>query len=261
MNELVDVLLKKGDMSEFRKKYRDSFDMLLIDDVQFIASKEKSEEEFFHTFNSLHNSKRQIVLTSDRPPKEIQGFGERVITRLEWGPVADIQPPEIETRIAILKTKAERDDIYLPDEVATFLATHIKSNVRELEGTLVKLQAYASLTGSEISLDLARQQLKAIIPEETSQYTAEAIQAAVLKHFNLKAQDLRSPTREQRVALPRQIAMHLIRKYTGMSFKDLGHYFGGKDHSTIRHGCLKIDHGVENDPELRREVEAVQNLL
>ena len=143
-------------MPQFRAKYRDSYDMILIDDIQFIAGKKTSEEEFFHTFNALHSSKRQIVLTSDRPPKEIEGLEERIRTRFEWGLIADITPPEIETRIAILKAKAERDDIYLPDDVATFLATHIKSNVRELEGVLIKLQAQASLTGAEISLEMAQ---------------------------------------------------------------------------------------------------------
>src|SRR6185437_6322131 len=155
-------------------------------------------------------------------------------------------PPEIETRIAILKTKAERDDIYLPDDVATFLATHIKSSVRELEGVLIKLQAQSSLTGAEISLEMAKTELRTAIPEEDSHLTVESIQSAVLKHFRLKAQDLKSTSRSQKIAVPRQIAMYLIRKYTGIGFKEIGVYFGGKDHTTVMHGCEKIESALES---------------
>jgi chromosomal replication initiator protein len=260
VNELIESLQHRR-MPQFRTKYRDSFDMILIDDIQFIAGKNTSEEEFFHTFNALHSSKRQIVVTSDRPPKEIQGLEERIRTRFEWGLIADITPPEIETRIAILKTKAERDDIYLTDEVATFLATHIKSNVRELEGVLIRLAAQAALTGAEISLEMAKTELKASIPEEGSMLTIEAIQGAVAKHFRLKVQDLKSTTRARTVALPRQIAMYLIRKYTRVGFKEIGLCFGGKDHTTILHACSKIEKGLEDDSQIRDSVEAIQNLL
>ena len=260
VNELIDSLQHRR-MSQFRSKYRDSFDMILIDDIQFIAGKNTSEEEFFHTFNALHSSKRQIVVTSDRPPKEIEGLEERVRTRFEWGLVADISPPEIETRIAILKAKAERDDIYLPDDVATFLASYIKSNVRELEGVLIRLQAQASLSGAEISLEMAKHELKTAIPEEGSHFTLEAIQNAVAKHYRLKIQDLKSSSRMRSVALPRQIAMYLIRKYTGMGFKEIGQCFGGKDHTTILHACAKIESGMEADYEIREAVESIQNLL
>ncbi len=260
VNELIESL-QHNRMSQFRTKYRDSFDLILIDDIQFIAGKVRTEEEFFHTFNALHSSKRQIVVSSDRPPKEIEGLEERIRTRFEWGLVADISPPEIETRIAILKTKAERDDIYLPDDVATFLATHIKSNVRELEGVLIKLQAHASLTGAELSLEMAKQQLKMAIPEEGSNITIEAIQSAVAKHFHLKAADFKSISRMRNIARPRQIAMYLIRKYTGLGFKEIGHYFGGKDHTTIMHAYKQIEKGLGNDPALREAVESIQNLL
>jgi chromosomal replication initiator protein len=260
VNELIESLQHRR-MPQFRTKYRDSYDMILIDDIQFIAGKNTSEEEFFHTFNALHSSKRQIVVTSDRPPKEIQGLEERIRTRFEWGLIADITPPEIETRIAILKTKAERDDIYLTDEVATFLATYIKSNVRELEGVLIRLAAQAALTGAEISLEMAKTELKTSIPEEGSMLTIEAIQGAVAKHFRLKVQDLKSTTRARTVALPRQIAMYLIRKYTGVGFKEIGHCFGGKDHTTILHACSKIEKGLEDDSGIRDSVEAIQNLL
>ena len=260
VNELIDSLQHRR-MPQFRTKYRDSYDLILIDDIQFIAGKNTSEEEFFHTFNALHSSKRQIVVTSDRPPKEIQGLEERIRTRFEWGLVSDICPPEIETRIAILKAKAERDDIYLPDDVATFLASYIKSNVRELEGVLIRLQAQASLSVAEISLEMAKQELKLAIPREGSQYTVESIQAAVGKHFQIKAHELKAVTRARSIALPRQIAMYLIRKYTGIGFKEIGQYFGGKDHSTVVHACSKVEKKMVTDPNLKGVVEAIQNLL
>lgn len=260
VNELIDCLQHRR-MSQFRTKYRDSYDLILIDDIQFIAGKNTSEEEFFHTFNALHSSKRQIVVTSDRLPKDIEKLEERIRTRFEWGLVVDISPPEIETRIAILKTKAEREDIYLPDDVATFLASYIKSNVRELEGVLIRLQAQASLTGAEISLEMAKHELKAAVPEEGSSYTAESIQQAVARHFQLKVQDLKSTTRARHVALPRQIGMYLIRKYTSLGFREIGHFFGGKDHTTILHACSKIEKGLESDDEIRQSVESIQNLL
>ncbi len=260
VNELVESL-QKGKMSQFRMKYRDSFDMILIDDIQFIAKKSASEEEFFHTFNALHSSKRQIVVTSDRPPKEIDGLEERIRTRFEWGLIGDICPPEIETRIAILKAKAERDDIYLPDDVATFLASYIKSNVRELEGVLIRLQAQTSLTGAEISLDMAKAELKTAIPDEGSHITVESIQNAVAKHFHIKMQDLKSTSRARAVAFPRQIAMYLVRKYGALGFKEIGQYFGGKDHTTVMHACNKVEEDIDRDPDMREAVEAIQNLL
>jgi chromosomal replication initiator protein len=260
VNEMIESI-QHHKTTEFRKKYRDSYDVILFDDIQFIAGKERTEEEFFHTFNALHSSKRQIVLTSDRPPKEIEGLEERLRTRFEWGLIADITPPEIETRIAILKAKAERDDIYLPDEVATFLATYIKSNVRELEGVLIKLQAHASLTGAELSLELAKQQLKLVVPEQGSNYTIESIQTAVAKHFRLKAADFKSNSKQRSVARPRQIAMFLIRKYTSLGFKEIGHYFGGRDHTTIMHACREIEKKIDSEQDVKDAVEAIQNLL
>lgn len=260
VNELVYCLQHKR-MPHFRAKYRDSYDMILIDDIQFIAQKGASEEEFFHTFNVLHASKRQIVVSSDRPPKDIEGLEERVRTRFEWGLIADISPPEIETRIAILKIKAERDDIYLPDDVATFLASYIKNNVRELEGMLVRLQAHASLSGAEISLEMAKHELRNSVAEEGAEFTIESILGAVAKHFHLKPQEIKATSRARNVAMPRQIAMYLIRKYTGIGLKEIGHYFGGKDHTTILYGCREIEKKVESDEEIRNSVEAIQNLL
>jgi len=260
VNELIDSLQHKR-MAHFRAKYRDSFDIILMDDIQFIAGKNTSEEEFFHTFNALHSSKRQIVLTSDRPPKEIEKLEERVRTRFEWGLVADIGMPEIETRIAILKSKAERDDIYLPDDVATFIASFVKSNVRELEGVLIRLQAQASLTGAEISLEMAKHELKTAIPEESTHYTVESIQGAVARHFHIKVQDLRSTSKARKVALPRQIAMYLMRKYTELGLVEIGEYFGGKNHTTIMYACEKIEAELETNGEIREAVESIQNLL
>lgn len=260
INELIDSLQHQK-MAKFRAKYRESFDVLLIDDIQFIAGKKSTEEEFFHTFNALHMSKRQIVVTSDRPPKEIEKLEERIRTRFEWGLVADISPPEIETRIAILKNKAERDDIYLPDEAATFLAAHIKDNVRELEGFLVRLQARASLTGTEISLEMARQELRSYSQEADNELTVESIQNVVAKHFGIKPIDLKSSVRQKNVALPRQIAMFLARKYMRMPYKDIGVYFGGKDHSTIMHACKKLETSSFSDPSLKGLIEQIQNQL
>ena len=260
VNEFIESI-QHGRMPQFRTKYRDSYEMILIDDIQLIAGKNKCEEEFFHTFNALYGSKRQIVLTSDRPPKEIEGLEERIRTRFECGLIADITIPEIETRIAILKAKAERDDIYLPDDVATFLASHIKTNVRELEGVLIRLQAQASLSGAEISLEMAKHELRTSIPEEGPHFTIESIQSAVAKHFHMKAQDLKATSRKSSVAVPRQIAMYLIRKYTGLGFKDIGQYFGGKDHTTIIHACNKIEKSLDSDRTIREAVESIQNLL
>jgi len=261
MNELIESIQNRQ-MSEFRNKYRDSFDCILVDDIQFIAGKGKTEEEFFHTFNSLYGSNRQIVITSDRAPKEIQGLEDRIRTRFEWGLVVDILPPEIETRIAILKAKAEKEDIYLPEDVAILTATHVKSNVRELEGTLIRLQAQASLTGAEITLEMARNELKTLIPDESSTYTVEAIQNAVVKHCGLRIQDLKSTKRTKAISLPRQVAMYLVRKYTGMGYKEISTYFGGKDHSTIIHAVKKVEASLENnDSEMQNLVEGIQNQL
>jgi len=261
MNEYIESIQHKR-MPQFRARFRDNTDLILIDDIHAIAGKEGTEDEFFHTFNSLHNSMRQLVITSDRPPKEIEGLAERLRTRFEWGLVISIQPPEIETRIAILKAKSESDDLYLPDEVATFLASHIKSNVRELEGVLTRLKAQASLTGAEISMEMAKTELMIAIPEESSNLTAEAILAAVARHFGLKLSELRATTRAKNISEPRQIAMYLIRKYTALGYREIGAYFGGKDHSTIVHACGKIERALDaGQDEIRSSVEAIQNSL
>jgi chromosomal replication initiator protein len=255
VNEFIESLQHKNP-GDFRAKYRENVDLLLIDDVQFIVGKDRSEEEFIHTFNTLHSLKKMIVLTSDKAPKDIDGLEERIRTRFEMGLVADIRPPEIETRIAILKAKAESDDIYLPDEVATFLGTYVRDTVRNLHGALVKLQQYASLTGSEITLDLAKQVLQSSIPEEGQEYTVEMIMNAVCKHHSIKQKDLKGISRAKAFSLPRQIAMYLIRRYTNLGYREIGQIFG-KDHSTAVHAHQKIEAEVETDLDLKRNIEAI----
>jgi chromosomal replication initiator protein len=259
VNEFIESLQHKKP-GDFRAKYRENVDLLLIDDVQFIVGKDRSEEEFIHTFNTLVSMKKMIVLTSDKAPKDIDGLEERIRTRFEMGLVADIRPPEIETRIAILKAKAESDDVYLPDEVATFLGTYVRDTVRNLHGALVKLQQYAALTGSEITLDLAKQVLQSSIPEEGQEYTVEMILNAVSKHYNLKIKDLKGISRAKNFSLPRQIAMYLIRRYTNLGFREISQIFG-KDHSTAVHAHQKIEAEIETNPELRKNIETIREQL
>lgn len=262
MNEYI-TSLKLKRIDEFRQKYRDTYDCILVDDIQYIVDRdaEKTSEEFFHTFNTIYLAKKQIVVTCDRPPKEMERLEDRIRSRFEMGLVASINPPDIETRIAILKTKSEQDNIYLPEDVCNYLAAHIKSNVRELEGVLTRLKAQSSLMGAEISLEMARQELKWAIPDEGSQYTFDAIQSAVAKHFHIKFSDFKSASRARNVALPRQIAMYLLKKYTQMTLKEIGEYFGGKDHTTVMHAIKKIESEYESNPEIREHVDAVQTLL
>jgi chromosomal replication initiator protein len=247
-------------MDEFRNKFR-SMDVLLIDEVQFIAGKERTQEEFFHTFNALYESHKQIVVTSDKFPKEIPGLEERLRSRFEWGLIADIQPPDVETKQAILKMKAEKNRINLPEEVIQFLSNSITSNVRELEGFLIRLGAYASLTATPITLDLAREVLKDILVEKNKEITVEEIQKVVAQHFSLKVADLKSPKRLKALVLPRQIAMYLSRQLTSQSFPEIGDKFGGKDHSTIIHAIKKVEKLMEDDFQLRTTVGNLKNAL
>lgn len=259
VNEFIESLQHKNP-GDFRAKYRENVDLLLIDDVQFIVGKDRSEEEFIHTFNTLVSMKKMIVLTSDKAPKDIDGLEERIRTRFEMGLVADIRPPEIETRIAILKAKAEQDDVYLPDDVATFLGTYVKDTVRNLHGALVKLQQFASLTGSEITLDLAKQVLQNSIPEEGQEYTVEMILNAVCKHYGIKTKELKGVSRAKVFSLPRQVSMYLVRRYTTLGFREISQIFG-KDHSTAVHAYKKIESELETDLELKRNVEAIREQL
>ena len=259
MNELINSL-RYAKMDEFRNKFR-SMDVLLIDDVQFIAGKERTQEEFFHTFNSLYESHKQIVVTSDKFPKEIPGLEERLRSRFEWGLIADIQAPDVETKQAILKMKAEQNRIHLPEEVALFLSNSISSNVRELEGYLVRLGAYASLTATTITLSMAKDVLKDILVERNKEITVEEIQKLVATYYNLKVVELKSSKRLKTLVLPRQIAMYLSRQLTPCSFPDIGEKFGGKDHSTIIHAIKKIEKAMDDDIQLRATIENIKNTL
>ncbi len=252
MNEMVQAI-QTGTMLDFRNKYR-HVDLLLIDDVQFLANKGSTQEEFFHTFNTLYDSRKQIVLTSDRPPREISNIEERLISRFQWGLVTDIQPPDLETRIAILKKKAITDSLILPEEVLMFIAKHIKSNVRELEGSLIRLLAYSSLTGNDITVDLAEAVLKNILLHQEVNITVEQIQKQVANHYSITIADLKAKKRTKKVAFPRQVAMFLCRKLTDLSLIEVGSHFGGRDHTTVMHACEKIENWTQTNSEGRREI-------
>ena len=259
MNELINCL-RYNKMEQFRNKFR-SMDVLLIDDVQFIAGKERTQEEFFHTFNSLYESHKQIVVTSDKFPKDIPGLEERLRSRFEWGLIADIQPPDMETKIAILKKKAEVDKIHLLDDVAMFLAESSTTNVRELEGMLIRLGAFSSLTGSEITLKLAREVLKDIIVDKTRDVTIEIIQKQVADHFKVKVSELKSEKRLKAIVVPRQIAIYLCRELTKASYPEIGDKFGGKDHSTIIHSVKKIEKLTQQDADMKNTLENLKRAL
>ena len=248
-------------MDVFRQRYRDGCDLLLMDDVHVLAGKERTQEEFFYTFNSLHASQKQIILTSDRFPQEIPGLEERLRSRFHWGLIADIKPPQFETRVAILRRKAQSHGLDLPDDVAFFLAENIRSNVRELEGGLVRLGAYASLTGRRIDLELARESLKTILHNRAKALTIDSIQKLVAEHFDVKVADLRGQSRRQKYARPRRIAMYLCRKHTQASFPQIGEGFGGKDHSTVITACKKVKQAITADLAARSEIETLERKL
>jgi chromosomal replication initiator protein len=252
-NELINRISHQR-MEEFRQKYR-NMDLLLIDDIQFIAGKERTQEEFFHTFNALYEAQKQIVLTSDRQPKDIPDIEERLRSRFECGLIADIQLPDLETRIAILKKKAEFWGIRLPDDVAEYLATMMKNNIRELEGGLVKLGAVSSLTNTEITQELAKNELKHFLDGRDRIITIELVQKVVADAFGVKISDLKSKRRTKAVVLPRQVAMYLCRTLTGSSLPETGNCFGGKDHSTVIHSIKVIEGKKEKDPELKARIE------
>jgi chromosomal replication initiator protein len=239
MNEMINAL-RYDRILDFRERYR-SVDVLLVDDIQFVSGKEGTQTEFFHTFNALYDAQKQIVLSSDRPPHEIPALEERLRSRFEWGLIADIQPPDIETRVAILKRKAEAEAVPLADNVALYIAGRIKSNIRELEGSLIRLIAYASLTGREISLELTHEVLKNVIDQDEKTVTIESIQKFVSDHYQLKVGDLKSRNNSKSVAAPRQIAMYLCKALTTASLPEIGRSFGGKHHSTVIHSIKKVD--------------------
>ena len=260
MNELI-AALRRDRMDDFKNRFR-RIDVLIVDDVQFLAGRERTQEEFFHTFNSLYDSHHQIVLTSDKFPKEIPELEERLRNRFEWGLIADIQPPDIETRVAIVEKKAELEGIELPQEVAIFLATNIDSNVRELEGSLTRLGAFASLNKCPITVDFAREVLQSVLRDRVDRaITIESIQKAVCDFFRIRPNDLRSKKRTRTVALPRQVAMYLCRRYTDASFPVIGDRFGGRDHSTVIHSAQVIERRLRDDPTFRATVERLERLL
>ncbi len=259
MNQLIGSL-RRDRMNEFKSRFR-SIDVLILDDIQFIAGKERTQEEFFHTFNSLYENHKQIILTSDRFPKEIPNLEDRLRNRFEWGLTADIQPPDIETRIAILCKKAEEEEIDLPQEVANFLATNIWSNVRELEGSLTRLGAFASLTKVEITIDLAQEVLRHTLKDNEKQVTVRNIQKAICDHFDVKISDLKSKRRTKNLALARQMAMYLCRKFTSTSFPAIGAEFGGRDHSTVIHASKTIEQKTVTDPYVKATVDRLVRQL
>ena len=259
-NELINAI-KDDKNEEFRTKYR-SVDVLLIDDIQFIAGKERTQEEFFHTFNTLHEANKQIILSSDRPPKEIPTLEDRLRSRFEWGLIADIQAPDFETRMAILKKKADVEKFNVPNEVMVYIATKIKSNIRELEGALIRIIAYSSLTNREVTVDLATEALKDIISnKQNKSITIDLIQDVVATYFNLRVEDLKSQRRTRNVAYPRQIAMYLSRKLTDMSLPKIGEEFGGRDHTTVIHAYEKISESLNKDESLEHTINDITKKL
>ena len=239
MNEMINAL-RYDRVIDFRERYR-TVDVLLVDDIQFLAGKEGTQTEFFHTFNALYDSQKQIVLSSDCPPHEIPSLEERLRSRFEWGLIADIQPPDFETKVAILKKKAEAEAVPLPDAVAVYIAGKIKSNIRELEGSLIRLIAYASLTGRELSTDLAQEVLRNVLDHDEKAVTIDLIQKFISDYYQLKLVDLKSRNNSKSIAMPRQIAMYLCKSLTHASLPEIGRSFGGKHHSTVIHSIRKID--------------------
>jgi chromosomal replication initiator protein len=249
-NEMINSL-RYDKMTSFRDKFR-NVDVLLVDDIQFLAQKERTQEEFFHTFNALHESLKQIVIASDRPPKELAEIEDRLRSRFEWGLIADIQPPDLETKVAILQKKAEQEQITLPTDVALYIASNIRSNVRELEGALIRLVAHSSLIGAEITLPYTQQVLKNFIDSQQRKVTIEAIQKAVAEQFGLRLAELKAKNNSRAIVYPRQIAMYLAKHLTEASLPEIGRQFAGKHHTTVLHSVEKIDEARKTDKDLNR---------
>ncbi len=254
-NDLINAI-RYDRTAEFRAKYR-TIDLLLIDDIQFISGKERTQEEFFHTFNDLYEARKQIVVSSDSAPKEIPEIEERLRSRFEWGLIADIQPPDFETRVAILKKKAEIERVRLPDDVAYLIASRIKANIREIEGSLTRMVAFCSLSGREMSVDLAQEVLSDLWGEEERIITVEHIQRKASEFFGIKLSDMRAKNRTKAVAFPRQIAMYLARQLTHMSLAEIGRAFGGKDHTTVLHAVDKIQALLREDPKFKKTLDTL----
>jgi chromosomal replication initiator protein len=258
-NEMINSV-RYDKMTSFRDKYR-HVDVLLIDDIQFLAGKERTQEEFFHTFNALHESMKQIVIASDRPPKELADFEDRLRSRFEWGLVVDIQPPDLETKVAILQKKAELEQTVLPMDVALFIAGNVRTNVRELEGALTRLIAWCSMHGVEITLPTAQQCLKQFIDTQVRKITIEAIQRAVAENFGMRVAELKQKNNSRQIVVPRQIAMYLAKQMTEASLPEIGRQFGGKHHTTVMHSISKIDEQRRNDKDLNRTVNKLMETL
>jgi chromosomal replication initiator protein len=259
VTELINAI-RLGRTHEFKERLR-NVDVLLIDDIEFIAGKVSTQEEFFHTFNDLYDAQKQIVITSDLPPRDITTLEVRLRSRFEWGLIADIQPPDLETKVAILKRRADADGIALPDEVALLVASHCLSNIRELEGALIRLHAYASISESPITLDLARTVLKDVMPVESPAATVENIQKLVSNYYNLKVSDLKARTNSHHISFPRQVAMYLCKKMTTCSLPEIGRRFGGKHHSTVLHAIKRIDGKRAGDPDFHRLIDGFSKQL
>jgi chromosomal replication initiator protein len=249
-NDMINAL-RYSKMTGFRDKYR-NMDVLLVDDIQFLVNKERTQEEFFHTFNALHECMRQIVIASDRPPKELAEIEDRLRSRFEWGLIADIQPPDLETKVAILQKKAESEQVVLPTDVALFIASNIRSNVRELEGALIRLTAYSSLTGAEVNLQVAQEVLKNLIDSQVRKITIESIQKAVSEQFGLRLAEIKAKNNSRVIVFPRQIAMYLAKHLTDASLPEIGRQFGGKHHTTVLHSVDKIETARKTDKDLNR---------
>ncbi|HLI86657.1 MAG TPA: chromosomal replication initiator protein DnaA [Bryobacteraceae bacterium] len=259
VNEMVSSI-RTDRMHHFHQRYREA-DALLIDDIQIIGTKERTQEEFFHTFNELHDHQKQIVISSDAPPKEIPGLVERLRSRFEWGLIADIQPPDLETKMAILDKKAEACGINLPDDVRTFIASKTKNNVRELEGALVKLMAYSSLTGAPINLQMSHQVLRSLANVQERRITIDAIQKAVADRLQIRQVQLKEKSNTKKVVFPRQVAMYLAKELTTASLPEIGRAFGGKHHTTVIHSIQKIEQMRQTDPDLNRLLHTLMDSL
>ncbi|HEX8811106.1 MAG TPA: chromosomal replication initiator protein DnaA, partial [Terracidiphilus sp.] len=259
LNEMINSI-RNDRMIGFRDRFR-SVDVLLIDDIQFIAQKERVQEEFFHTFNTLHEMNKQVVMTSDRPPKELAEIEERLRSRFEWGLIADIQPPDLETKVAILQKKAESEQVTLPTDVALFIASNVRTNVRELEGALVRLVAWCQVNHIEITLASAQQCLKQFIDMQVRKITLDSIQRIVAEHFGMRVADLKQKNNSRNVVVPRQIAMYLAKQMTEASLPEIGRQFGNKHHTTVMHSIAKIDEQRREDKDLDRTLNKLQELL
>jgi len=258
-NEMINSL-RYDKMTSFRDKFR-NVDLLLIDDIQFLAQKERTQEEFFHTFNALHESMKQIVIASDRPPKELAEIEDRLRSRFEWGLIADIQPPDLETKVAILQKKSETEKVALPTDLALYIASNVRTNVRELEGALIRLIAYCSLTGAEITLSTAQQVLKNFIDSQARKISIEAIQKAVAEQFGLRLAEIKAKNNSRSIVVPRQIAMYLAKQMTEASLPEIGRQFGGKHHTTVMHSIGKIDEQRRGDKDLNRTINKLMETL